>query len=160
MKDLRKQAIVLIYPDGEVEKIPVRAGVTEHLDYFHEWFKVSKKFAKVIYKTPYKIDFKDWVVLDRTLAEAGLVVIRNCAICDLSYDISLVDLEEAFVYLINLPSDIIENKAYLPMKEILRKNQNEKYTFGIYSLDTRYFLEMEYNFLEEELEDKESEIRL
>ena len=159
MKDLRSQAIVLIYPDGTIEKIIVKKGVSSHLDYFHDWIKYSKKFAKIIYDSPYKIDFKNWVVLDRVLAESGVVVFRNMQIIYLASNISLVNSEEPFGYLVQLPGDIRESKAYIPMKEILRENQSEEYTFGIYSLEAKEFEEIKYNFIEEKLENKEEEIK-
>lgn len=157
MEDLRSQAIVLLYPDGIVEKIPVKKGITFHLDYFHNWLKHSKKFASVIYHSPYKINFKDWVVLDKALAEAGLVVIRNMEIIYLASNISLVNSKEPFAYLVNLPENIRESKAYSPMKRILKENQKEEFTFNIYSLETKKFEEIEYNFIEEELENKSEE---
>lgn len=157
MKDLRSQAIVLIYPDGTIEKIIVKKGVDFHLDYFHEWLTKSKKFASVIYVSSYKIDFKDWGVLDKALAEAGLVVIKNREIFDLASDISLINSKVPFRYLVNLPSDIRESKVYSPLKEILSENQSEKFTFGIYSSETESFEEIEYNFMEEKLENEEEE---
>ena len=47
MEDLIKQAIVLIYPDGEIEKIPITNFVF-HIDYLFEHLKKSKKFAKIV----------------------------------------------------------------------------------------------------------------
>lgn len=155
MNDLRSYAQILIYPDGIVEKIFAEKGKTEHLYYFHKQLRKSKKFANIIYHSSYKIDFKDWIVLDRALAEAGLVVIRNLEILYLSQDISYIHSKEPFAYLINLPSNIRENNAYLPMQCILRENQGEEYTFGIYSLETKEFEEINYNFLEEKLENEE-----
>lgn len=159
MEDLRSQALVLIYPDGGLEKILVQKGKSEHLYYFHEWLKHSKKFANVIYHSSYKIDFRDWTILDKALAEAGLVVIRNMELIYVSNDLSFVDSEEAFGYLVNLPDNIKESRAYLPMKKIWKEHPKEDFGFGIYSRITKEFEDIEYNFFEEELETKEEEIK-
>lgn len=155
MEDLRSQALVLIYPDSEMEKVPVMKGKAWQLDYFKWLFENSQKFATVIYYSPYKIDFKDWTILDKTLAEAGLVVIRNLEVIYVSNDISIINSKESFAYLINLPNNIRENNAYPFMKKIIKENQNEKYTFGIYSLETKEFEEIKYDFEAEKLENIE-----
>lgn len=45
MKDLIKQAIVLIYPDGKVDKIPITT-FKYHMDYFGQHLQKLKKLAK------------------------------------------------------------------------------------------------------------------
>lgn len=160
MKDLREYALVLIYPDGEVEKIPVEKEKNYHLYYFRKQIRISKKFANVIYYSSYKIDFTDFTIVDKALAEAGVVVIRNLGIPYICKDRSLINIEDPFIYLVGLPSNIEDSKAYAPMKAILKANQKEEYTFGIYSLITKEFEEIYYDFINEKLENTERENKL
>ena len=46
MEELKCQAIVLIYPNGEVDKIPVTT-FKHHMDYFDPHLQKSEKLAKV-----------------------------------------------------------------------------------------------------------------
>lgn len=159
MKDLKYQAIVLIYPDGVIENVLIMKGMENHIDYYRWLLEHSQKFANIVYHFPNKIDFRDWLTLEKALVEAGLVVIKNLEISYLADDMSFINSRDPFEYVIYLPSNIKKSKAKISMNKILQENQREEFRFGLYFEETKTIEEIEYHFIEKGLDSKEEEIK-
>ncbi len=74
MNKLIEQALILIYPDGGVEKIPILNFVF-HIDYIKENLKNSPRFAKIMQD----INIDDLLPLDvyKILVKNGIIVLHN-----------------------------------------------------------------------------------
>lgn len=159
MKDLRKQALVLIYPDGEIKKVPVMKGKKWHLEYFQWLLENSQKFATIVYHFPYKINFKkDWDIIDRMLALANVIVIRNNKVYEIAEDISYNEADP-ILFLINLPENIENNCAYPIFKQLMKEHEKEIFKLRIYNSKDASFDDIENTFLEE-IENEEKERRI
>lgn len=78
MKDLKNQAIILIYPDGEIEKIPITIYKT-HPDYFKEHAKTSKRFKNIFANMIIGSDVH--YLISRLLGMYGVIEIVNKDMC-------------------------------------------------------------------------------
>ncbi len=149
MEDLRSQAIVLLYPDGEIEKVPIMKGMKDHIDYFRWLLEHSKKFATIVYHFPYKINFKcDWDVVDRMLAFADVVTIRNGNLRDVLEDWSLIKNKKTFWFLIYFPEIVKRNDAFSNLEQIRRANKKDSFRYGRYDSKKVGFVELENNIVE------------
>jgi len=114
MEDLTKMAIVLIYPDGTVEKIPIgEYGL--HIEYFREQLKKSPRF----YDICKGLDFYNTDMhgrIDTMLSLNGVIIIFNLDLRDI--------VEGYFDFQNKLPSFAIavpENLESLEQTLILEK---------------------------------------
>lgn len=74
MEEIKDYAILLIYPDGEVEKIPITT-FKNHMDYLSQHFQKSKKFKKFAYGINWEDDMHYNV--SKILAMHGVIEISN-----------------------------------------------------------------------------------
>ncbi len=159
MKDLKYQAIVLLYPDGVVESVPIMKGMKDHIDYYRWLLEHSQKFANIVYHFPKKINFKkDWDVVERMLALANVISIRNGNVRDVLEDKSLIDSENSFWFSIYFPEIIEGNIAFSNLKQIRKENMKEDFHYGRYDSKSIQFVSVESNIIEE-IENKEEEIK-
>lgn len=78
MDDLKDYAIILIYPDGVVEKIPITI-YSYHILYLQEHINNSKKFKSIV---GFFINFiNDHFSMSRALANANIIEIANKDMC-------------------------------------------------------------------------------
>ena len=111
MEDLQKQAIILIYPDGLIEKIPVTYHEF-HILYYHEHFNKSVRFNSLCHSL--KIDFDNNLAIDKypddyetddireevlgILGRNGVLIIENLNIFDIVHNLYLEELCEFIIY--------------------------------------------------------------
>lgn len=159
MIDLRNQAIVLLYPDGVVASVPIMRGMKDHIDYYRWLLKHSQKFANIVYHFPDKIDFKrDWDIVERMLAWASIISIRNVNIREILADWFLVDSSVSLSFMVYFPEIIEKNNAYFNLQQIRKENIEENFYYGKYNAKTKTFEEIEKNIIEE-IENMEEEIK-
>lgn len=77
-EELKNQAIVLIYPDGEVEAIPITKH-QNHLPYLKEHLLDSKRFLKIAYIINY--GYADHYSVSKLLSQNGVIEIANKDMC-------------------------------------------------------------------------------
>lgn len=78
MEDLKNYAIILIYPDGVFEKIPITIH-SYHILYLQEHINTSKKFKSI---AGFLINFiNDHFSMSRALANANVIEIANKDMC-------------------------------------------------------------------------------
>ncbi len=77
-EELKDQAIVLIYPDGEIENIPI-GDYENHLPYLKKHLMISKKFLQIAFIINF--GYADHYSVSRLLAQNGVIEIANKDMC-------------------------------------------------------------------------------
>lgn len=110
MEDLKYQAIVLIYPDGEVDKIPITT-FKHHMDYFSPHLQKSEKLVKVREEVQF-----EWDIL-RVCACNGIIVMFSLDIQEIVENPSYVNGYYAF-FDIYFPEEFESKEQLLSFLEI------------------------------------------
>lgn len=104
----KEAALMILYPDGTIDAMPIVKGITWHLDYCKELIKKSPKFASISRKFPtgwwseYNM-IKSNMVMNRM----GITVIHNIDVTNLPDE--YVEREDFYsTFLIYGTSDITE----------------------------------------------------
>ncbi len=128
MKELQNYAIILIYPDGVIEKIPI-TNFEFHIEYYRDHMKKSPRFAKLCRSLALEIDetisYDDYPVDAATddvrnklldiLGDKGILIIENLNVYDIVYDMDFLK-EEQCAFLIYFPEFFLsceQLEAYL-----------------------------------------------
>lgn len=133
MDDLFNKAIVLIYPDGYVDRIPIKRDIDDHVKYFYEYLKVSKRFQSIVKDNGFRFDFVHEYIITpiiKLLTDNGVILIINFAI---AY-INMVPerAEELAMYSITFPKDYKEHLGIPFVKETIKKMNPDRYELDKY----------------------------
>ncbi len=127
--EIAKMAIMLLYPDKELETIPI-GKYTRHIDYLIEHLTKSKKFAYFCKGKNIKKLLPQEVYL--FLVEQGITVFHNFNVQEIVYDPSLL-LNDLPGYWVFLPT------TFWGLEDFLSIYPNEKISFHQYSEKRKWF---------------------
>jgi len=113
MEKLVDIAIIYIYPDGTVEKIPIKDGWSCHMLYMEEQVKNSLKFRQII--GDYRFISKLHDEVDERLALNGVVSILNLDLEDIAK--GLFDIEIMPIFWVLVPSLMHSLEQTLTLEE-------------------------------------------
>lgn len=152
MNDLEKMALVLIYPDGEVEKIPITSYVF-HIEYMIKQRTVSQRFARVTLNC----DFTDSLHedIDTALVINGIIVLFNLSIYDIVRYSNFLD-ENKPDFGIYFPSRLGSMKQILEYEKIMNNYPLENKSAGLFNPDTNLIDDIDPYQVEEFLKNEKS----
>lgn len=161
MEALQNYAIILIYPDGKQEKIPI-TNHQFHIEYFGEHLNNSKEFAKMCFKlriNPNDIskmnDNKDKIT--DTLGANNVLIIENINVFDIVQDSTFLD-KNVCVFNIYFP-EYFQNKEQLELYlKFLGDYSNELLHFGRYSRKENEHLDITREEMEEFIKDEKERL--
>ena len=133
MDDLFNKAIVLIYPDGYVDRIPIKRDIDDHVKYFYEYLKVSKRFQSIVKDNGFRFDFvHDYNItpIIKLLTDNGVILIINFAIAYIN--MAPERAEELAMYSITFPKDYKEHLGIPFVKETIKKMNPDRYELDKY----------------------------
>ena len=74
----KEAAIVILYPDGSIDALPIVKGIKWHLDYYKKLITLSPKFARIVKHFPNGwMDEYNTIKNNKIMTKMGLVVIQN-----------------------------------------------------------------------------------
>ena len=133
MDDINDYIIIIVYPDGTIEKI-VKDSRIYHMEYLVSLINSSKRLKKLVSeKNIYvptdedEIRFSTTYDLDAKLANEGLVIFHNLLI-DLDIVDEIDDWQKAFH--ITLPSTLSDKQKEI-LSSVLNNNDMSECWFGI-----------------------------
>lgn len=144
------QAIVLVYPDGHIDNLPIKKDGNGHVKYFYEYLKTSKRFQSIVKDNGFRFDWTHEYIITpiiKLLTDNGVILIINFAIAYIN--MAPERAEELAMYSITFPKDYREHIGLRDVKDIIKKMNPDRY-----ELD-RYYEEMNNfdNFDPEEYEE-------
>lgn len=139
MKDIVKMAIILIYPDGEVERIPITKE-TAHINYMIEHRAKSKKFARATKKASFTDPTHQDV--NRELMLNGVITMINYNVLDIVLDPKLLD-EFLPNFLIYLPISFGSVEQIMAYHEITDDYPQENKMCGTIDKETMEVIDLE-----------------
>ena len=153
--DIFKMAIVLVYPDGYVDPIPIKKGVDSHVTHFYDYLTVSPRFQKIVKDNGFRFD---WIheyntkPILKLLIDNGVIVIVNNAI--VYVNIAPERASELSSFSIVFP-DEYEHHVGIPfVKEIIKKLDRNQFQLDKFYPEMNNFDELDPDevsiFLEEE----------
>lgn len=103
VNDLNKQAIILIYADGQIEKIPI-ADYYNHIEYLKDHLKESERFANIF-------DGYDLIIVNNFCAEEfynilarnGIIVLHNTDVYDIVKNKMTITFPEFWTFMPSNP---------------------------------------------------------
>ncbi len=136
--NLKNQAIVLIYPDGEVERLLINT-CTEHTLYLKKHLKSSKRFNALCKELNFDVGIH--MHIDRLLLLNGVIVLYNFNIKDIVNDSS-------YIYNYPVGFDCYRPNAFFSEKQerefnSIYKEYREFMLLHIYDLEKKGFIEDE-----------------
>ncbi|MCM1052963.1 MAG: hypothetical protein NC483_03200 [Ruminococcus sp.] len=152
MNDLEKMAIILIYPDGEIEKIPITSHVY-HIEYLAEHREKSQRFARVTIKC----DFTDTLHedIDTALVTNGVIVIFNLNIYDIVRNPNYLT-EEKPDFTVFFPSELGSIGQISNYESIMGSYPLDNISPGLFDKNTNYIDDIEHHQVEEFLANAKS----
>lgn len=153
MDDLPKTAILLIYPDGEIEKCMI-TNHRFHIDYLKELLRKSPRFAKICRKCNYTSGIH--ISHDEALALNGVIAMYNFNIRDIVDDLSLL-YEDLPSFEVFLPRSF-GSMEQLDLINYFYENYPQR-KMGFYKLKEKYELTGMMNFDDVSYEDFGSYVR-
>lgn len=133
MDDLFNKAIVLIYPDGYVDRIPIKRDIDDHVKYFYEYLKVSKRFQSIVKDNGFRFDWNHEYIITpiiKLLTDNGVILIINFAIAYIN--MAPERAEELAMYSITFPKDYKEHLGIPFVKETIKKMNPDRYELDKY----------------------------
>lgn len=163
--DIFKMALVIIYPDGYVDPIPIREGVYSHVEYFYEYLKKSSRFQCLVRDNHFSFDWRhdsNSHPICKLLVQNGIIVFYNTAIYDVLYNID--NAKNSSFFAISFPRDY-EGLPSIPfVKEIVKELQDQQFELEKFRTDKDDFEPFDSDenekFLEKNKQNKEKEIKL
>lgn len=139
MKKLKKIAIMLIYPDGEVEIILI-TDKKFHIEYFREQMKKSSRLAKICSFANSHIE------VSRALAENGVIEIFNLDILPIVTSPDYLD-SHIPTFMINLPPKFESMEQEQKFYIFVENYPIDEVGVSQYDLETGEFLECTFNLV-------------
>ncbi len=87
--NIRSQAIILIYPDGEVERILINAEIS-HTEYLKRHLQNSRRFYELVKNQNLNFDWGIHFHIDQVLLFSGVIVLYNYNVKDIVNDLSFI----------------------------------------------------------------------
>ena len=121
MDDFKELAIMLIYPDGSLEKVPINDRLL-HMNYFVDLESTSGKFKEALNRCKLELIDKFGIVelityeLDYRLAKQGIIAFHNLFIYEIKKDREYADKNPPEYY-ISMPRELTEEQKE-KMREI------------------------------------------
>lgn len=131
MEEIYDLAIVLIYPDGYVEKTPIRKDKDAHTEYYYESLQeYYTRFARLVRERHFKFDwineYNTYPIL-KFLVEADVIVIFNI-------DIAFVNMNEDYKksarFEICVPDNYLEHSGINYLKNVVNFLGDNKYVIN------------------------------
>lgn len=142
--DIFKMALVVIYPDGYVDQVPIKEGCTNHVKYWYDYLKISPRFQRIIRENRFKFD---WIhdynasPILKLLAKNNVIVFMNT---EIAYVCSNMENAEAlYGFIISFPRDYDSHKGLPFAKETINKLNFNRYELDVFRTDKDDFEEFD-----------------
>lgn len=133
MENIFNQAIVLIYPDGNVDQLPIKRDINDHVKYFYEYLKSSQRFQKMVRENGFKFDFLheyNTSPIVKLLTDNGVIVIVNLAITYVN--MAPERAEEISTFSITFPREYKEHLGIPFVKKTIKGFDENRYELNKY----------------------------
>ena len=146
--DLYNYAIILIYPDGNMEKVSIGNSIY-HLDYLKELLITSNKFRNACLT----LDFNNLVnhfSVDKILNEQGIITIYNNGIEDIIKNPNIRRKDLAIFHILT-PFEFESLSQVLKFQDILNYPKEKLLNFNLFMSNN--FVETDYDTIKNLVED-------
>lgn len=89
MEEVYDLAIAIMYPDGYIDKVPIKRDVNDHVNYFFDRLNNSPRFASLVREKHFKFN---WVSEYNTY-EILKFLVKNNIMVMFNVDIALINLD-------------------------------------------------------------------
>ncbi len=88
MKEIYDLAIVIMYPDGYIDKVPIKKDQDNHVAYFFDRLKESPRFANLVREKHFKFNW----VSEYNIYEILKFLVKNNVMVMINVDIALINM--------------------------------------------------------------------
>ena len=137
-------AFVIVYPDGYVDYIPIKEGVSNRVEYFYEYMKSSPRFQRIVRDNHFDFDWlnnRDCSSICKMLVQNNVIVFMNDTISYVLLDME--NAEKTSYFVISLPSNYEELPGIPFVREQINKLNNNQFELEQYQMDWDDFEDLE-----------------
>ncbi len=138
--DIFKMAIVLVYPDGYVDSLPIKKDVDDHVKYFYEYLQASPRFQKLVKDNGFRFDWiheYNTTPIIKLLIDNEVIVFINTAIAYVN--MSPERANEISYFSIAFPENYDSHVGIPFVKETIKKFDINQFSLDKYSPEMNNF---------------------